>query len=227
MTNLYVGWASSQAAAYACKHWHYSRSVPAFGTVNVGVWEEQKFIGVVMFSRGASAQIARPFKLPQTQVCELTRIALTQHATPVSKLISIAVRMLRQQSPGVRVIVSFADESRGHHGGIYQASNWIYTGGSETTPYRIRGRVMQGKSVTNTWGTQQIEWLRRHVDASAHRFKVTKHRYVLALDDEMRKVCETLRKPHPKRPKHAMVDDQSAQRRGSTDPAAPPDNVPA
>ena len=82
---LKIDWATHEAAKYACEKWHYSRSVPVPPLVKIGVWENEKFVGVVIFSRGATPSLLRPFGLKQTEGCELTRIALTKHVTPVSR----------------------------------------------------------------------------------------------------------------------------------------------
>ncbi|MEM7738704.1 MAG: protein Mom, partial [Deinococcota bacterium] len=92
---LKLAWCSYEAAKYACENWHYSQSVPAGKLVKVGVWEDGKFIGCIIFSRGANNNIGKPYQLKQTEICELTRVALTQHKTPVSKMLAIALRMLR------------------------------------------------------------------------------------------------------------------------------------
>ena len=107
--DLRLDWCSYEAAKYAVEHWHYSRSMVAGKSSKVGVWEDGKFIGCVVFSRGANNHLGSPYGLEQTDLCELTRVALTRHVAPVSRIVSIAVRMLRKQSPGLRLIVSFAD----------------------------------------------------------------------------------------------------------------------
>src|SRR6266545_4204937 len=40
------------AAKYAVRHWHYGRSLPCSKTARLGVWENDKFIGVVVFAWG-------------------------------------------------------------------------------------------------------------------------------------------------------------------------------
>ena len=92
-TDLRLDWCSFHAAKYACENWHYSKSIPAAPRIMIGVWEDKIFIGCVIFSRGASSNIGKSFNLPQTECCELTRIALTQHLTPVSRIISIALKL--------------------------------------------------------------------------------------------------------------------------------------
>jgi hypothetical protein len=89
--NIRIDWATHEAAKYACENWHYSKSVPVPPLVKVGAWEEQKYIGVVMFSRGASSNLMKPYGLEQDQGCELTRIALTKHTTPVSRIVKFAI----------------------------------------------------------------------------------------------------------------------------------------
>lgn len=200
---LKLDWCSHAAAKFAVENWHYSRSIPKSKLVKVGAWENQKFIGCVIFSYGATPQIGSPYNLTQFQVCELTRVALTQHATPTSKIVSYAIKMLCRQSPGIRLIVSFADGEQGHLGVLYQATNWLYAG--TTKPGRV-GFVIKGKKVhTRTIGSmpggvQSLVWVRTNVDPNAEEWiGVQKHRYLMPLDPEMRKQLEPLAKPYPKR----------------------------
>lgn len=97
---LRIDWASHEAARYACENWHYSKSIPAGKLVKVGVWENDKFIGVVLFGRGANQNLSNAYGLPQDEACELVRIALTKHGTPVSKVMAIAIRFLKKQIQG-------------------------------------------------------------------------------------------------------------------------------
>lgn len=83
------------------------------------MWENDVFIGVVLFGQGATPEIGSPYGLKGTEICELTRIALNKHKTPVSRIISIALRFLRSHCPGIKMVVSFADGGQNHHGGIY------------------------------------------------------------------------------------------------------------
>lgn len=206
---LKIDWASHESAKYACKTWHYSKCVPVFKCVRIGVWENDKFIGVVLFGQGATPEIGSPYGLKQVEICELTRIALTKHITPVSRILSIAFKFLHKSSPNLRMIVSFADEGQGHHGGIYQATNWIYTGGAETHAYLVNGVQYHPKSLHSKYGVggQSIPWLQKNVDKNAKRIvSGFKHRYLMPLDDEMRNQVAKLAKPYPKRVKQAMVD---------------------
>jgi len=177
---------SYKAAKYAVEHWHYSKSMPAGKTVKIGVWEDNKFIGCVIFSRGANPNIGKPYGLKQTEVCELTRVALNKHETPVTRIIKIAIKILKKTNPNLQLIVSFADMNQNHLGKIYQAGNWIYTGIAKSTPlYYYKGRWIHQRSgfykgVTKT------------------KKQKDKYRYLYPLTREMKNKILSLAKPYPK-----------------------------
>jgi hypothetical protein len=118
---LKIDWATHEAAKYACENWHYTKTIPVFKLVKIGVWENKKFIGVVLFGLGASATLSNQFNLDRTEVCELVRVALDKHQSQVSRIIRLALVFLKKRCPKIKVVVSFADMNQGHHGGIYQA----------------------------------------------------------------------------------------------------------
>jgi hypothetical protein len=211
--DLKIDWATHEAAKYACLNWHYSGCLPAGKLVKVGAWENGKFIGVVLFGRGANHNMVKGYGLEQDHGCELVRIALTSHVTPVSRIAAHAMRFLKRQSPNLRLIVSYADPEAGHHGGIYQAGNWVYRGVSAPAiKVWYNGKWSHKKTVDDA-GVRQDNLLKKKVEG--------KHTYLMPLDAEMRELILPLSKPYPKRAKQAMTDDQSAQRQGSTDPHAP------
>ena len=220
--DLRIDWATHPAAKYACENWHYSGCLPAGKLVKVGAWEAGKFIGVVLFGRGATPNLGRPYDLGQDECVELVRIALTKHQTPVSRIASLAMKFLKKSNPKLKLIVSFADQSQGHHGGIYQAGNWTYNGqGDPATFYMIRGKLTHPRSIGAKGLVQNIHGARKLDPAAVAVAVPGKHRYLMPLDDDMRARILPLAKPYPKRAKQAMTDDQSAQRQGSTDPHAP------
>jgi hypothetical protein len=154
--DLRVDWATHEAAKYACENWHYSKSVPVPPLVKVGAWEDGAFIGVVIFSRGASSNLLKPYGLKQNEGCELTRIALKAHRSPVSRIVRLATLFLKKSAPELRLVVSFADPHQGHHGGVYQAGNWDYVG--DTSPsqeYWHNGKRWHSRQVSEKgWNVQ-------------------------------------------------------------------------
>ncbi|MGG3873251.1 protein Mom [Brevibacillus laterosporus] len=202
MKQLKIAWATFEAAKFACENFHYSKSLPAGKLVKIGAWEDGKFIGVVIFSRGANNRIGSPYNLPQTECCELTRVALTKHQSFVSEILAKAIKFLKEQSPNIKLIVSYADVEQNHKGGIYQATNWIYEGKTEGERYFIvHGKKTHPKSIHSRYGTgsQRLEWIRNNVDSQA-RMIITagKHKYLMPLNKKIRKQIEQLRKPYPK-----------------------------
>lgn len=192
---LKLNWCSRVAAKYAVEHWHYSKSLPAGKSVKIGVWEDDKFIGCVLFGMGANNVLSRPYGLTMHECCELTRVALSGHKTPVTRIISIAIRMLKQQSPGLRLIVSFADPNHGHIGGVYQGGGWIYSGRSgEHKEFIYKGKQIHHRTA-NSLGLHKNGILKTLPVIVAS----SKYRYLMPLDDAMRKQIEPLRKPYPKR----------------------------
>ena len=194
---LHIGFCSFTAAQYAVLHWHYSRSMPVSKRVCFGVWEAGAFVGAVVFAWGATPYIGDPFGLPMTQCAELVRVALRQHRTPVSRIVAIAVRLLVKQSPGLRVIVSYADTAEGHHGGIYQAAGWTYLGlTKEVTGFMLAGRKLHRRAYTgHNYGAPRLK-----VPTAATKVHLPgKHKYVLPLDAALRAQLEPLRQPYPKR----------------------------
>ena len=221
--DLRIDWATHAAAKYACENWHYSGCLPSGKLVKVGAWESGKFIGVVLFGRGANNRMASAYNLGQDQACELVRIALTSHLTPVSKISAQAMRFLKRQSEGLRLIVSYADPKQGHHGGIYQAGNWTYQGRSQAQrELLINGVFTHKRSAHAKYGTASPEKIAALSGKSVEWAPVEwKHVYLMPLDAEMRAQIAPLAKPYPKRAKQAMTEHPSEQRQGSTDPHAP------
>jgi hypothetical protein len=168
-------------------------------TARLGVWEDGTFIGAIVFAWGANRHLAGEYKLKMTECAELCRIALDKHITPVSRIISIAVKMLKRQMPGIRLLVSYADLNQGHQGKIYQASNWLFVG---MTGYEagitLNGKLTHRRTINSKYGTSDIQWLRKCIDPSATRYEgKPKFKYLLPLDNEMSDRIKSLSKPYP------------------------------
>ena len=210
---LVVDWCSHEAAKYAVMKWHYSKKMPIGKLVKIGVWESGKFCGAVIFSTGASAQLHKAFKLEREQVCELVRVALDAHAWETSKIVSIAIKMLKRSNQGTLLIVSFADPEQEHIGTLYQAGNWVYIGRSSRGLYyrlpdgtlthnrNMHGPVGSGGK-RQTWDRGRHAAILKDGLKSGQIQKVEtepKYKYVYPLNTEIRDRVELMRKPYPKR----------------------------
>lgn len=208
--DLRVDWCSHEAAKYAVEKWHYSGQTPNQKLAKLGVWENGKFIGVVLFGDGANNNMGKPYGLYHTQVCELVRVALTQHKCNVSQVVAEAIKQLGRAQTGLRLIVSYADPEHKHVGTIYQAGNWLYAGTTEASDeYIVNGFRMHGRALRSTRSTHRLgglpannvmEWARKVLDPDIKQVMGSvKHRYLYPLDRAMRKQIAPLAKPYPKR----------------------------
>lgn len=113
------------------------------------------------------------------------------------------------------LIVSYADTSHNHHGYIYQATNWIYTGLS--APFKdamVKGMEgmhpesilgLMGRCEDLPQGTSRVEMLRNKFGAENVYFieRPRKHRYFYFVGDkrqvrDMKKLFIYKQEPYPK-----------------------------
>lgn len=196
--DLKLDWCSHSAAKYAVEKWHYSRRMPIGKLVKVGVWECSQFIGCVLYARGNTPTLGDRYGLSILEVCELVRVALREHVSPVSRIIALSLRMIKRFCNGLRLVVSFADPTQGHLGSIYQAGGWIYTGESEPSWQWLHdGRWKHNREITSGafGGKRKVQ----NYSDLPKRQMPGKHRYLYPLDAEMRARILPLAKPYPKR----------------------------
>jgi hypothetical protein len=92
--------------------YHYLGDVPAAASICYG--------------NGKSVAAYGPIHAPRMpkDYLELRRLA-SDGTDVLSSFLSATLRALK--SEGVPAVLTWADPAAGHHGGIYQATNWIYT----------------------------------------------------------------------------------------------------
>lgn len=154
---LKLAFCDHKAAKLAVQNWHYSKTMPAGKLVKIGVWENDLFVGVVIFGRGANNHLAQSLKCDVTECCELVRIALRKHETPVTKIVAIALKMLKRTNPGIKVVASYADKTNQQHQGIiYKAGNWQYHGIRTATNghFLIDGKIVHNRSISSKFGSR-------------------------------------------------------------------------
>lgn len=140
------------------KRHHYSRRSPS----NI------QFIGTLhdeggLFGDYGKAVAAVFFCIPPTRwsedVLELSRLVRADQRVPLSQLIALACRRLKVM--GADLLVSFADKTQGHHGGIYQAASWNYAGARDRScdGVMLNGVFVPGRSCNSQWGTRSPQKL--------------------------------------------------------------------
>lgn len=209
-SGLHIDWCDYSAARYAVEHWHYSRCMPRGKIAKLGVWEDGQFIGCLLFGTGSGhATDGRRFGLAENfELTELVRVALKEHKAPVTKIVAIAIRMIKATFPGLRMIVSYADPVHGHVGAIYQAGNWIYSGDSAPGvayrdnfgKYGPRGKLYHSRVCSLDGWVKTFRWAKCPKKQDLELVRLPgKHRYLYPLDDDIRKVVLPLAKAYPKR----------------------------
>lgn len=194
--------ATPEAIRYACMNFHYAKAMPtikySFNVYN----DKNEWCGVILYSFGATPNIAKPFNLNQGEVIELVRVALNGKQECTSMAVAMTLRELHKIAPQIKIIVSFADCDQNHNGTIYQATNWIYLG--LTNENKRGGFIIHGKKVhpktVYSWGMKQsLEWIKANVDANATEFITKgKHKYIFVFDKRLRKQYMKQAKPYPK-----------------------------
>lgn len=112
------------------------------------------------------------------RVLSLTRLVLEPEVPTngASYLLGKSVKILRKEGKWAS-LVTYADESQGHLGGIYRASNWQYVG--RTGPYlrwlTSDGKQVAPKATSNRTKAQMLAL--GHVPEGRYH----KHKYVLHL----------------------------------------------
>jgi hypothetical protein len=163
------------------KRHHYSRRAPS----NI------QFIGTLhdaggLFGDYGQAVAAVFFCIPPTRwsepVLELSRLVRADRRVPLTSLIGKACECLRRE--GYDLLVSFADRTQSHHGGVYQAASWEYDGARDRRMdgLLIDGTFIGGRACNHKWGTQSPDKV-RHItgrDIQPH-YDEGKHLYWRAL----------------------------------------------
>jgi hypothetical protein len=195
--SLLVDYCSYKAAKYACENYHYSGCIPAVKNVRFGVWEDGDFIGAVVYSRSANSKIGSFAGLDQTEAVELTRVALAEHNAPVSQIVTYTMNMIQEKDSGIKLLISYADPSEGHHGGIYQAMNWVYVGTTEPGSVLIdkNGQKVHNRTVNRAkkkgFSTQE-----KH-EKLTRKKTPGKHKYAFPLSECIKQKVQAVSKPYP------------------------------
>lgn len=109
-------------------HKHYAKRLPMAIEHSYGLYNENKVLqGVCVFGPASPTVPVTIFgELGKHKVRELTRLVINDDRDKNTGSFFISQCFVKLSKP--MCLVSFADSGRNHHGYIYQATNWIYTG---------------------------------------------------------------------------------------------------
>jgi len=117
------------------KNWillkHYAKRMPSISYA-YGLFDDNMLIGIVSYGKPASPWVCIGIcgHDHADKVIELNRLCLSEIApkNSASFLVGGTLKLL----PHPSIVVSYADTSMGHIGYVYQATNFIYTGLSDS-----------------------------------------------------------------------------------------------
>ena len=178
---------------------HYAKRIPNI-TDAFGLFFDSTLIGVVTYGIPPyhSLCIWVCVEEHKDKVIELNRLCLQDnHRNQSSYLISQSLKLLEKP----KIVVSYADTSKGHVGYVYQATNFIYTGMSaKRTEWRIKGSNLHSKTITEQ---STLEERQNNPDKYEVVERPQKHRYIYIIgnkkDKKLLTKCINYRvMPYPK-----------------------------
>lgn len=191
-TRFFVRFGEIDTARVLVERYHYSRRFAANVQVCATFHEEGGLFGTC-----GNAVAACVVSIPPTRwsepVYELSRLVKADGATcSLSQLIALTMRECRRRN--MELIVSFADWTQRHHGGVYQACSWNFGGTREPRMdgVVIEGRFVPGRTANSVYGTRSVRALAaRGVVAEPH-FDNGKHLYWVALTNNGKRMAQSL-----------------------------------
>ena len=168
---------------HICKEWllykHYARRIPPIEYA-FGLFDSQGVTqGIVTYGTPV-ANALREIYGNEFKLMELNRLVINEGLE--KNVLSFFVSQSLKLIPKPIVIVSYADTSKNHHGYIYQATNWTYTGlSAEFKDYMVKGMEhLHGASVfdLSRGKENRVEWLKQKFGDDLYmKERPRKHRY--------------------------------------------------
>ena len=188
---------------------HYSRRAPATVAV-AGTWHSDGGL----FGDFGPVVAACLFSIPPTKwsedVLELSRLVRCDMPVPLTGLISATAKACRAY--GADLLVSYADQMQGHHGGIYQAASWAYAGkrNRAVDGCIVDGVFVPGRSCNKKWDTRSPTKLSEKLGRRVRpHYDEGKHLYWRALNRAGKAKARTLglrSMPYPKPDQEKAVE---------------------
>lgn len=154
--DLIPQWGRIEDAARLAYRYHYAGKLPASASIRACLtWHERGGL----FDMGGEAIAAVVFNIPSAQwkeeVWELGRLVRhpDKDCPPLTRLISQALKVVAKDAD---LIISYADWTQAHHGGIYQAASWNYNGKRDACEIGVivGGVPIHGRNANHRWGTR-------------------------------------------------------------------------
>jgi len=207
--DMTVGPASSADVREFCRRYHYT-GLPGSPAWRWGLWHGPVLHGVIAYNNGTRGMGASVLGADYAdKVWHISRLSMADDSpkNSESRLIGGSLRSV-QQMFDVWAVVTYADESMGHLGGIYQATNALYTGttenlnGTNTSQLQFVNELGQRRSWRSVMEAGRKSappgWKLVHTDKLKHRYV-----YILGNKTQRRQRRSMLKLPvlpYPKNP---------------------------
>lgn len=162
---------------------HYAKRVPGSVMYSFGLYENGDLIGVISYGMSSNSNLN---EIGGRRILELNRLIINDgKKNAASYFIARTYKYLKDY-----ILLSYADDNQGHHGYIYQACNWIYTGTTKG------GQLLQTKNgIVHKRAYDQ----RKIKEEIITKFEGKKHRYFY-VPDKNKIVIEEIKKRFPELP---------------------------
>lgn len=141
--DLIVRLTNHETAMLAYRQWHYLKDTPFIAIRHYGVFFDGCCVGCISYGPPTAKEMLGLYtRHTQNGVVEIKRLALSDICpkNSESRVIAISLRLLRRIEH-VRLVITLADTSRGHNGGIYKASGFEYLGlSAKKTDFYLDGK---------------------------------------------------------------------------------------
>ena len=216
------------------KRLHYSGKVVPNSQVHLGVFLGDRLEGAMQFgpsiNKKGTIQIVRDTKWHG--FTELNRMAFSERLprNSESRAIAVAMRLLRKNYPHLEWVVSFADGTQCGDGTIYRASGFVLTDIRVSDALRVNPATGETMHVIQAHHLKQSKEFRSWKPLEGYQLRYVYFLNPAARDrlavpvipfERIAKMGASMYRGERTRDKQAMTDDQSGQRRGSTDRHAP------
>lgn len=155
---------------------HYAHRMPSI-SYSYGLFYNNKLVGVLTVGKPVSHYLCVNLcgEKYRSKVYELNRL-FTDDNLPKNSLSFFVSSVLKLLATDKIILVSYADSSMNHHGYIYQATNWIYTGQTKQRTDKYTKGNKHSRHYTNNNTTNHLR-----------KIRFSKYRYVYFTDKKMRK----------------------------------------
>ena len=178
---------------------HYAKRMPSISYA-YGLFLNNELVGMVSYGSPPSQSLCKGIAGVDNRglVLELNRLVLKNNIkNEASYLVGNSFKLL----PKPTILVSYADTSQNHHGYIYQATNFIYTGLSDKrTEWRMKNTNKHSKTICEQYTLEERK-------GDPDRFYIIdiprKHRYIyiIANKKDKKKLLKELKYPISPYPK--------------------------